>query len=176
MEDRQHNRRLLPKLGSIAVLVVLVGLVVNAVWNSGGPTAAVGRPAPNFRLAGLDRDHIELADFAGQVVMLNFWATWCEPCRNEMPAMQRVYERYRDQGFTVLAINHLETVGQIRRFLESVGATFPVAYDITAGVHDMYLVRSWPTSVFIDRDGIVRAHISRELTEEEIEEQVKALL
>lgn len=93
-----------------------------------------------------------------------------------MPAMQRVYERYRDQGFTVLAINHLETVGQIRRFLESVGATFPVAYDITAGVHDMYLVRSWPTSVFIDRDGIVRAHISRELTEEEIEEQVKALL
>lgn len=176
MRDSQHNRRLLPTLGSIVVLVVLVGLVINAVWNNSGPTAAVGRPAPNFNLAGLDRDHIELEDFAGQVVMLNFWATWCEPCRNEMPAMQRVYERYRDQGFTVLAINHLETVGQIRRFLESVGATFPVAYDITAGVHDMYLVRSWPTSVFIDRDGIVRAHISRELTEEEIEEQVKALL
>lgn len=90
--------------------------------------------------------------------------------------MQRVYERYRDEGFTILAINYLETEGQVKRFLERVGATFPVAYDITAGVHDMYLVRGWPTSVFIDRNGIVRAHIRRELTEEEIEAQVKALL
>lgn len=176
MQKRQQKRRLLPTLGNLAVFAVLAGLVLNALWNISGPKAAVGRPAPNFSLAAVDREQISLEDFAGQVVMLNFWATWCEPCQNEMPAMQRVYERYRDEGFAILAINYLEKEGEVKRFLESVGVTFPVAYDITAGVHDMYLVRGWPTSVFIDRDGIVRAHIGQEMTEEEIERQVKALL
>lgn len=174
--ETQRTRRVLSTLGSLLILGVLAALVISAVWNSGGPTAAVGHPAPNFNLAGIDSDNIQLEDFEGQVVMLNFWATWCEPCRAEMPAMQRVYERYRDEGFVILAINFLETEGQVKRFLESVGATFPVAYDITGGVSDMYLVRGFPTSVFIDRDGIVHSHFSTELTEEAIEQQVKALL
>lgn len=176
MKAVQQRRRILPTIGSVLILACLIALVVNALWNRGAPTVAVGRPAPKFSLAALDRDVIQLDDFAGQAIMLNFWATWCGPCRNEMPAMQRVYERYRDDGFVILAVNFLETEGQVKRFIEDVGATFPVAYDITGGVSDMYLVRGFPTSVFIDKTGVVRSLFSSELSEEAIEQEVKALL
>lgn len=167
-------------LGSVVLSVVLlIGLgvmIFNAFKSTGAPIVEMNRPAPNFTLAAMGGGDLQLSDFKGKVVLLNFWATWCEPCVREMPAMQAVYEEYRDKGFEILAVNLGQDEGTVRRFIESVGGKFPVVYDITGGVGDTYLVRNMPTSYFIDRNGVVRHQLEQEMTEERITELVLDLL
>ena len=85
--------------------------------------------APDFALAALDGSTIALSDLEGQVILINFWATWCPPCREEMPAIQQLYDQYQDRGFTVLAINQGQEAAQVATFAEEMGLTFPVLLD-----------------------------------------------
>lgn len=117
------------------------------------PAPEVGALAPNFTLKDLDGKDVSLSDLRGQVVLINFWATWCGPCRDEMPAIQSRYDR---GGFAVLAIDFAEDPLQVRSFLNELGVNLPALLDPDGRVQELYRVRGYPTSFFIDADGIVR--------------------
>jgi peroxiredoxin/predicted small secreted protein len=113
--------------------------------------------APDFTLSLLDGESRMLSDYRGKVVFLNFWATWCGPCRAEMPSMQGLYADLEDEDFVILAINQLEDPGVVREFLETEGFTFPVLMDENGQVSFQYGVRGIPTTYIIGPDGLVIA-------------------
>jgi peroxiredoxin len=114
-------------------------------------------PAPDFTVPRLAGQSLSLADFKGSVVVLNFWATWCPPCREEMPSMERLYQRYKDRGFTILALSIDWNVAAVPGFVEGFRLTFPIGLDPEAAVAKVYRVRALPTTVLIDRAGLVVA-------------------
>lgn len=116
-------------------------------------TAQVGALAPVFELAALEGDPIRLSDLRGQVVLLNFWATWCSHCRAEFPVLQDFYKRHQNEGFVVLAINIQENRGRVAELVSDMGLTFPVLLDRRGEVTASYRVRGLPTSFLIDREG-----------------------
>lgn len=121
------------------------------------PAPLVGHPAPEFALTAIDGSQIALSDLRGQVVLINFWATWCPPCRAEMPAIQQAYERFRDQGFTVLAVNQQEDSATVVQYMHDQRLTFPALLDSDTRVSVAYQARALPSSFFVDRRGIIRA-------------------
>ncbi|MDA1330483.1 MAG: TlpA disulfide reductase family protein [Chloroflexi bacterium] len=120
--------------------------------------ATVGFNAPDFTLNTMSGGTVTLSDLRGQAVLLNLWASWCLPCRAEMPAMQRVYERYRDQGFVVLAVNvtNQDQIGAARAFVEEMGVTYPIALDVDGEVSRLYNLQALPSSFFIDPQGVIQ--------------------
>lgn len=114
-------------------------------------------PAPTFALPGKSGESIDLAKLKGQVVMLNFWASWCGPCRTEMPLMDQIYKKYSAAGFTMLGVNVDTDSTDAQKFLSQVPVTFPIAFDRDNKVSKMYDVAAMPSTVFIDRKGNVRA-------------------
>jgi len=172
------------------VLIVLL-LVLGVVWiavsrDPADATAVADAPstlpkkgfvAPDFELEALDGRTIVLSELRGQVVLINFWATWCPPCRAEMPAIEQVYEQYRDKGFEVLAVNLQEQDAQMSTFVEEQGLTFPVLADRDSSVSNTYQVTSIPTTVFVDRSGVIEEIIvGGPLARALIESKVTALL
>ena len=115
-------------------------------------------PAPDFTVPGLGGSPLRLRDFKGQVIVLNFWATWCVPCREEMPAMERLYGRFRAKGFTILALS-IDARGEevVGPFVKSFGLTFPVGLDPKMTVAGEYRMTGLPTSILIDRGGAIVA-------------------
>ena len=141
-------------------------------------TGMAGEPAPDFTLKSNQGENLRLEDYRGQVVMLNFWASWCGPCRTEMPLMDDIYEEYKDLGFTVLAVNVDEDSTDAKRFLDAVPVSYPILYDNTSTVTAAYGVDAMPTTVMIDRDGNAR-FVHRGYKpgyEEEYEQQVRQLV
>jgi peroxiredoxin len=134
----------------------------------------VGSPAPEILLKDLQGQDVKLSDLRGKVVLVNFWATWCKPCKEEMPAMQASYDKLRDRGFVVLAVNELEDTEKVAEHIRAYGHTFPVVMDRNNTVANKYGVVGLPASFLIDRQGIVRERVSGNLlTESRIEEMVK---
>ncbi|NPA90611.1 MAG: redoxin domain-containing protein [Chloroflexi bacterium] len=122
------------------------------------PTTAAPRPgflAPDFELPTLDGRMVKLSDYRGHHVVLNFWATWCPPCKAEMPAIVKEYNRYKGEGLVVLAIDQAESPEKVRAFVEAHGMTFPVLLDEKMRVADVYRIRSLPTTYFITPDGTI---------------------
>jgi peroxiredoxin len=110
------------------------------------------RAANDFTVASPDGKPVRLGDHRGKVVFLNFWATWCRPCREEIPAMERLYQRYRDKGFTVIAISVDSDIVAVRPFINQNQVTFPIGHDPKMSL-DRYEVRALPSSFLIDRKG-----------------------
>ena len=117
-----------------------------------------GFAAPDFSLQTLDGQTVTLSDLRGQAVMINLWASWCPPCRQEMPEILRLYEAHKDQGFTVLAVNSTfqDTASDARAFAREFGLTFPVLLDETGAVSRRYQLRALPTTFFVDRRGVIQ--------------------
>ena len=134
--------------------------------------------APDFTLKSKAGSNIRLQDLRGEVVLLNFWASWCGPCREEMPLMDKIYQQYKDLGFTILAVNVDEDSADADRFLASVPVSFPVLYDNQSKVSEQYKVDAMPTTVLIDRDGNKRfLHRGYKVGyEDDYERQVKLLV
>ena len=110
--------------------------------------------APAFTLDRLDRDgRLALADLKGKAVVVNFWASWCIPCRDEAPVLQKTYERYRDQGLVVLGVDVNDFRADARRFMKRYGLTYPVAYDGKGSTVGKWGVRGFPETFFVDRSG-----------------------
>lgn len=145
-------------LMSLAVVVLLItGFLVYTfafAGNSGG-VVEPGKKAPNFELPGLNGETVRLSDYRGQVVLVNFWATWCKPCQIEMPEFQAVYEKYRDNGFTILGVNQAEPPELVRPYVEEGGYSWTFALDEKGKISERYAVYGIPQSYLIDRDGKV---------------------
>ncbi|WP_054955991.1 TlpA family protein disulfide reductase [Paenibacillus dakarensis] len=118
----------------------------------------IGNRAPQFTLETKDGEPVKLSDYAGQTVFLNFWASWCPPCKVEMPYMQDFYEEYKDKDMVILSVNmaHLEkNSDDASAFLDEVGVTFPVAYDSRGVVTDQYQIVAYPTTYVINAQGVI---------------------
>jgi len=140
------------------------------------PAPRVGYPAPDFTLTDLEGKRWTLSELRGKPILLNFWATWCYPCRFEMPAIGAVYERFVDQGFVVVAVNVLESRDRAAAFAEEFGLTFPVLLDSSGKVADAYQARFIPTSFFVDREGVINDKHMGAMTEEAIEKYLMKIL
>nr|WP_075186963.1 TlpA disulfide reductase family protein [Teredinibacter haidensis] len=112
-----------------------------------------GKPAIDFTLKSNQGKNVRLSDLRGQVVMLNFWASWCGPCRQEMPLLDKIHKKYSPAGFTLLGINSEEDSKEADRLLKQVPVSFPILYDTTLKVNEYYKVDAMPSSVMIDCDG-----------------------
>src|SRR6266849_5962683 len=156
------------------LILTVIGFVFLGLLGMAGRPPLVGSPAPEIALKDLQGQEVRLSDLHGRVVLLNFWATWCKPCKEEMPAMQASYDKLRDQGFVVLAVNELEDVEKVAEHIRTHRHTFLVVMDHDNRVANQYGVVGLPASFLIDRQGIVREHIfGNLLTEERISELVR---
>jgi len=120
------------------------------------PAFAGTSPAPEFSLPSRDGDSVSLQELKGQVVMLNFWASWCGPCRQEMPLLDQMHRRYSSLGFTLLGVNVEASTQDAERWLAQTPVSFPVLFDTNNEVSRLYDVNAMPSTVFIDRQGNVR--------------------
>ena len=134
---------------------VLPGLLLACVLGSAGAAPASG-PAPDFTLKSLSGNNMKLSEMAGEVVLINFWASWCGPCREEMPLLNALHNKYQPLGFTVLGINVEEQVDSARGFLRDFPVDFPVLLDHNNQVSQLYEVVAMPTTIVVDRDGQLR--------------------
>lgn len=154
-------------------------LVVGALVASFAYAATISGPAPGFSLESRDGKMVSLADLKGQVVMVNFWATWCVPCRQEMPHLEALYERYNSLGFTLLGVNVEDDPEGAKKWLAENGpVTFPVLLDPKNQVSKLYKVVAMPSTVLVARDGTMRFihHGYKPGYEGEYQTQVRALL
>lgn len=129
---------------------------VEAVEPKAGEIPQKGMLAPDFHLTTLEGEAVSLSDYKGQVIAVNLWATWCPPCRAELPGMNAVYDAYKDDGLVMLAVNGREKESLVAEFIESEGFTFPVLLDPEGQVMGIYSVYSFPTTFIIDRDGVIQ--------------------
>jgi peroxiredoxin len=158
-------------------------LVAAAVSAGGGPggkgleALADRPPAPGFDLPDPKGQQIRLSDYAGKPLIVNFWATWCPPCRAEMPSLQRAWEQVRGDGIELVAINVGESEGTIQRFLEQVSVDFPLPMDRDSEVVQAWPVRGLPTTFVIDPQGRLayKAAGEREWDDASLLEMVRAL-
>ncbi|GAB4181743.1 MAG: TlpA disulfide reductase family protein [Roseiflexaceae bacterium] len=131
-------------------------LPTTLLQSSQEPAPEVGHPAPPFQLSDLSGQPVRLEQFRGQVVLINIWATWCPPCRAEMPAIQATYERHATRGFVVLAINSREQQADVAEFMQDRQLSFPALLDSDGSVAALYRASALPSSFLIGRDGTVR--------------------
>ncbi len=193
MIEEVDSKKSAMRLGLIALVGLLIGLGAGAfIFMSGnrssGATSAanvsanntdlgVGAVAPDFTTINLATgEEITLSELQGRPVMLNFWATWCGPCRIEMPHMQAAFEEHADDGLVILAVNNRETAEQISPFVEELGLTFDVGLDETAEIQNQYRIRAYPSSYFIDADGKIASFHLGVLTEGQLAEQLDFIL
>jgi peroxiredoxin len=167
------------------VPLVVIGAIVAAIWwlesRDGGGISPTGerygpvelpvalRPAgldvkadegslaPDFLLARLDAGELRLSDLRGKAVVLNFWATWCAPCRTEIPQLVDAHRRFESDGLVVVGVNMQEGKGIVRPYAEDFGIDFPIAIDVDGEVGDAYRLLGLPVTYFIDREGVVRS-------------------
>ncbi|MBN2548608.1 MAG: redoxin domain-containing protein [Anaerolineales bacterium] len=145
-------------------------LIAGAIWiwtsrtepgeiNTGSPAAPIkGFNAPDFTLQTPAGEEVNLASLQGKPVIINFWASWCPPCRAEMPALERVYQAYQSQGITILAINatNQDNRQEALDFITANHLSFTVLLDLDGAVNEIFAVRSLPTTFFIDATGVIR--------------------
>lgn len=198
MEKQTRNMMVLT--GAVIVFIVAAAfLVLIPGWTEDGPmldsadfTAAtpaiieidpyrewaqVGEPAPSFTLSDPDGNDISLADFEGQPVMINFWATWCAPCEVEMPEIQAMHEKYQAEGFVVLALNQDESAETVATYVDERDLTFTMLLDTNSVVTASYgAFGTLPSSYFIDRNGIIAARHIGIVSEEQMETYLAEIL
>jgi cytochrome c biogenesis protein CcmG/thiol:disulfide interchange protein DsbE len=151
------------RVAQLAALIGVAALLGLLIWKVafGGTTGAADElakgklvHAPAFSLDRLDRDgQLGVADLRGKAVVVNFWASWCIPCRDEAPVLQKTYERYRDRGLVVLGVDVNDFRQDARRFMGRYGVTYPVVYDGKGSTVGKWGVRGFPETFFVDRTG-----------------------
>lgn len=181
---RQSMRTLIYQ--SIAAIFILAGIIVLILFGfpqsdsqapapEPDPSSTLqvapeeGALAPGFSLENVRGEVIDLDDLLGQPVLINFWATWCAPCRIEMPIIQDRFERYEEDGLVVLAVDFDEPMEDVTFFGDELGLTFELLLDPGGNIQSLYRILGYPTSFFVDRDGLIRAQHIGVLTEGQLD-------
>lgn len=159
----------------ISVLVVLLGAVGYTFYTnffSNKQTVLVGRQAMEFSVVDMKGQTYQLSSLKGKGVMLNFFGTWCQPCEQEMPTLNAVYQKYKNKGVEFIAINNDEANLVVKAYMERLGITFPVVIDKDESIFSTYNVGALPTSVFINKDGEITNVSVGALTEDNLTQQL----
>jgi peroxiredoxin len=165
----------------VTVGVLLIGRAAVAtehLFEAMGMAKVAGKAAPDFTLPGIDGQPVSLQQYRGKVVFLNFWATWCIPCREEMPGLEQLHQKYQSDGLAVLAIDLKESAEQVKTFFQKHGLSFPSLLDQQGSVFRDYLVVGMPTTYLIGRDGqlLARGIGGRDWTRAEAQELIRTLM
>ncbi|WP_028610491.1 thiol-disulfide oxidoreductase ResA [Paenibacillus harenae] len=161
----------------VAVLII-GGYAIGSALFSGkdeGPLKAGSEP-PQFELADLDGHVHRLSDYKGKAVVVNFWGTFCPPCVKEMPEFERQYEKWKDQGLVILAINLSEDTLTVNNFVRRFDLHYPILRDVNRKTERSYGLKSYPTTFFINRDGSILEIKVGGMTEADIDERIERLL
>lgn len=158
----------------IRIFTLLVFVFVASASNA----SSISGKAPDFTLKSRSGQNVRLSDLRGQVVMLNFWASWCGPCRQEMPILEQLHKRYGKLGFTVVGVNVEQDTSKAVAYLRDIKVSFPILYDNTSKVSKLYDVNAMPTTVMIDRNGNMRFkhHGYKPGYEKDYKKQIKQLI
>jgi len=140
------------KMKHVLAGILFSVLAVSALASSG----LQGQVAPDFALKSSSGENLRLSEYRGNVVMVNFWATWCGPCRQEMPLLDELYARYQRVGFSLLGVNIDDNASKAMTMVSELGVSFPVLFDSRKEVSKLYEVEAMPVTVIIDREGTVR--------------------
>lgn len=147
---------------TVILLVILVAIgwtIYSAVTKDKQPQLATGKPAPDFIAKDLTGKEYRLSELKGKGVILNFWGTWCEPCRDEMPALQEMSETLKNQGVLVLGVNNGKSDVTVQAFVKQYGLTFPILLDKRLDISKAYQVVNLPTTYFIKHDGTLAMRV-----------------
>ena len=137
--------------------IILPGIILAIFAASSLASSTLeGQSAPDFVLKSSAGNNLRLSEYRGDVVMINFWATWCGPCRQEMPLLDDLYGRYERVGFTLLGVNIDDDSRRAMKMIEELGVTFPVLFDESKDVSKLYAVEAMPVTILVDREGTVR--------------------
>jgi peroxiredoxin len=157
-QPRKHTQLLLTILFAFIVAVSLILLLRNNRDSTLAPSGPIqaGLPVPNFTFPDLKGQEVSLSDHAGKVVLVNVWATWCSPCREEMPSMQKLYDRFKGKNFEILAVS-VDSTGReaVTPFMQKLNLTFPVLLDPEGNIKPPYGVTGVPESFIVDKEGIL---------------------
>jgi peroxiredoxin len=140
------------KLKHSIIAVALAIFAASSLASSG----MEGQPAPDFALKSSTGENLRLSEYRGDVVMINFWATWCGPCRQEMPLLDELYARYQRVGFNLLGVNIDDDSRRAMQMIDELGVSFPILFDARKEVSELYAVEAMPVTVLVDREGTVR--------------------
>jgi len=187
-EDTDHvvsRRRLSRREQMLAIGGAVAGLLlITLVWVLTGrngqqglpPIAETRKPAPAFALPGLYGETVRLSDYRGKIVLVNFWGSWCEPCKEETPALAAVYRKLQDQGLVIIGVDlrNQERPGpdgdaDVRAFTERYGVTYPIALDVAGETARAFQIYPLPTSFFVDQGGTIRYVRAGAITQPEVE-------
>jgi thiol-disulfide isomerase/thioredoxin len=140
------------------ILVVLISTVACSGSPGSGGIPARNQSAPDFQLKTLNGEEVSLSSLRGKPVLVNFWATWCGPCRSEMPLLQEIYEdlEWSERGLVIIAVNLSESKTTVQKFMEGNNYSFMVLFDMSGSVGMLYNTQYIPMTYFIDKDGIIK--------------------
>ena len=162
------------KIRNTIIALVFSVLAASSLASSG----LEGQTAPDFALKSSTGENLRLSEYRGDVVMINFWATWCGPCRQEMPLLDELYSRYQRVGFNLLGVNIDDDSRRAMQMAEELGIDFPVLFDARKEVSRLYEVEAMPVTVLVDREGTVRYvhHGYKPGYEDKYLDQIRSLL
>ena len=162
------------KIKNLTLGLLLIVFTASSLASSG----LEGQQAPDFALKSSNGDNLRLSEYRGDVVMINFWATWCGPCRQEMPLLDELYQRYERVGFNLLGVNIDDDSRRAMQMIEELGVNFPVLFDARKEVSELYEVEAMPVTVLVDREGYVRYvhHGYKPGYEDKYLDQIRSLL
>jgi cytochrome c biogenesis protein CcmG/thiol:disulfide interchange protein DsbE len=155
LEPSERTKRGRPSLTAIALIIgaMVVVIMLGISLARAGQTQPASGPAPNFTLGTFDGDLFSLADQRGKVVIVNFWASWCVPCREEAPILQDVWERYRDRDVVMVGVDYLDVERDALAFIEEFGITYPNGLDMGKAISKRYRIKGVPETFIVDQKG-----------------------
>lgn len=178
-KQKKKRNRFIFRTVILGVLVAAVVFALVSNLQKDNTIYKVGDKAPDFMLQQINNNHdvetVQLSELEGKGVMLNFWATWCKPCKEEMPYMQELYPEYKDKGIEIVAVSLDGTELVVDRFIDDYNLTFPIPHDKTSEVRDLYKVGPLPSTFFINPDGEIQEIVSGALSLERLEGYLQAI-